>query len=444
MVLAFGFVPMHGIGGSKDLPIPAELTVAGAAAALAVSFIVLALAWRKPRYDAATQGRPVPRWWQDTVDGPVFGWTLRGLGLAFFLYVGWAAVAGPDLVVNPFFGVVYVWLWVGLVPMSLLFGPFFRSVSPVRTIHLLLSRAMRTDPERGVVRLPDWVGLWPATLGLFAFVWMELVYPESTYLVPLRLWFAVYLAITFLGAAVFGSCWLAAADPFEVFSTLVGHLAVIGRRADGRLVLRSPLANLDGVPPSPGLVGVVSVLFGSTAFDSFKDSSHWLTFVQSVEVNREVVNTVALVVFCLIVGVTFAAATMSTGVRAGTRRRALPDQFAHAVVPIVVGYVTAHYLSYFVVVGQTTLIQLSDPMVDGSNYLGTAGLAVSYWIIAHPSLLAAVKVVAVVTGHVVGVVASHDRAIKLLPPRHQLTGQLPLLAVMVFYTVAGLLLLFSS
>jgi hypothetical protein len=50
----------------------------------------------------------------------------------------------------------------------------------------------------------------------------------------------------------------------------------------------------------------------------------------------------------------------------------------------------------------------------------------------------------VVTGHVVGVVASHDRAIKLLPPRHQLTGQLPLLMVMVFYTVTGLLLLFSS
>ena len=444
MVLAFGFVPMHGIGGSKDLPIPAELTVAGAAAALAVSFIVLALAWRKPRYDAATQGRPVPQWWQDTVDGPVFGWVVRGIGLAFFLYVGWAAVAGPDLVVNPFFGVVYVWLWVGLVPMSLLVGPFFRAVSPVRTLHLLLSRAMRTDPERGVVRLPDWVGLWPAALGLFAFVWMELVYPESTYLVPLRLWFAIYLAVTFLGATVFGSRWLAAADPFEVFSTLVGHLAVIGRRADGRLVLRSPLANLDGVPPSPGLVGVVSVLFGSTAFDSFKDSSHWLTFVQSLAVNREVVDTVALVTFCLIVGVTFAAATMSTGVRAGTRRRTLPDQFAHAVVPIVVGYITAHYLSYFVVVGQTTLIQLSDPMVDGSNYLGTAGLAVSYWIIAHPSFLAAVKVVAVVTGHVLGVVASHDRAVKLLPPRHQLTGQLPLLAVMVFYTVAGLLLLFSS
>ena len=44
----------------------------------------------------------------------------------------------------------------------------------------------------------------------------------------------------------------------------------------------------------------------------------------------------------------------------------------------------------------------------------------------------------------VGVVAAHDRAVKLLPKRHQLTGQLPLLLVMVFYTVSGLYLLFGS
>ena len=50
----------HGIGGAKDLPIPAAYAMAGAGAALAVSFIVLALAWRTPRFDAATQGRPGP------------------------------------------------------------------------------------------------------------------------------------------------------------------------------------------------------------------------------------------------------------------------------------------------------------------------------------------------------------------------------------------------
>jgi hypothetical protein len=42
------------------------------------------------------------------------------------------------------------------------------------------------------------------------------------------------------------------------------------------------------------------------------------------------------------------------------------------------------------------------------------------------------------------VVAAHDRAIKLLPRRHQLTGQLPLLVAMVFFTVGGLYLLFAA
>ena len=50
----------------------------------------------------------------------------------------------------------------------------------------------------------------------------------------------------------------------------------------------------------------------------------------------------------------------------------------------------------------------------------------------------------VVTGHVLGVIAAHDRAMRLLPRRHQLTGQLPLLFVMVFYTVSGLYLLFGA
>ena len=434
----------HGIGGAKDLPIPAEYAMAGAGAALAVSFIVLALAWRTPRFDAATHGRPAPAWLASLVDSPAFALVLRVLGLLFFGYVVWAAVAGPDLLLNPTFGVVYVLLWVGLVPMSLLFGPFYRAVSPVRTIHLAFTRLTGGRPDEGIATLPRWVGMWPAALGLLAFVWLELVYPGSTYLSPVRLWFAAYLAISIVGAAVFGSEWLEKADPFEVYSTLVGHLSVFGRTADGTLVLRSPLGNLDGVPPDRGLVGVVAVLFGSTAFDSFKDSNEWLRFTQSSSLSSTWLDFLALLVFCTVVGVSFAAATMSTGVQEGLGRRTLPDRFAHSVVPIVVGYVVAHYLSYFVEVGQQTVVQLSDPLGKGWNLLGTADWKVSYWISTHPTFLAVVKVLAVVTGHVLGVVAAHDRAVKLLPKRHQLTGQLPLLFVMVFYTVTGLYLLFGA
>ncbi len=434
----------HGIGGAKDLPIPAEYAMAGAGAALAVSFIVLALAWRTPRFDAATHGRPAPAWLASLVDSPGFALALRVIGLVFFGYVVWAAVAGPDLLLNPTFGVVYVLLWVGLVPMSLLFGPFYRAVSPVRTIHLVFTRLTGGRPDEGIATLPRWVGMWPAALGLLAFVWLELVYPGSTYLSPVRLWFAGYIALTIVGAAVFGSGWLEKADPFEVYSTLVGHLSVFGRTADGTLVLRSPLGNLDGVPPERGLVAVVAVLFGSTAFDSFKDSNEWLRFTQSSSLSSTWLDFLALLVFCAVVGVTFAAATMSTGVQEGFGRRTLPDRFAHSVVPIVVGYVVAHYLSYFVEVGQQTVVQLSDPLGKGWNLLGTADWKVSYWISTHPTFLAVVKVLAVVTGHVLGVVAAHDRAVKLLPKRHQLTGQLPLLFVMVFYTVTGLYLLFGA
>jgi hypothetical protein len=437
----------HGIGGAKDLPVPAGYAIIGAGAALAVSFVVLALAWRTPRFDAASHGRPLPARLAAVLESRALAATLRALGVVAFGYVVWAAVVGPDLVTNPVFGVVYVLLWVGIVPVSLLFGPFYRAVNPLRTIHLLLTRLAGGRPGDGLVALPRGVGCWPAALGLLAFVWLELVYPGSTYLAPVRLWFAAYIVVVLVGAVLVGDGWFAAADPFEVYSTLVGRLAVVGRTGragDGPLVLRTPLGNLDGVPVRPGLVGVVAVLFGSTAFDSFKDSNRWLTFTQSVGVGSSWLDLGALLLFCTVVAVSFAVTTMATGVEQGLARRTLPDRFAHSVVPIVVGYVVAHYLSYFVEVGQQTLVQLSDPMGTGADLLGTADWSVSYWISAHPTFLAVVKVTAVVVGHVLGVVAAHDRAVKLLPRRHQLTGQLPLLALMVCYTVTGLYLLFAA
>ncbi|MDX6359953.1 MAG: hypothetical protein QOH37_3007, partial [Nocardioidaceae bacterium] len=80
----------------------------------------------------------------------------------------------------------------------------------------------------------------------------------------------------------------------------------------------------------------------------------------------------------------------------------------------------------------------------GSNVLGTGGLTVPYWLSYHPGFLADCKVLAVVTGHVVGVFAAHERAIKVLPKRHQLTGQHPLLAAMIAFTVGGLYRLFPT
>jgi hypothetical protein len=432
----------HGLGGSQDLPIPLSLALAGGAAALAISFIVLALAWTSPRFDADVQGRPVPGL-QRVVESPVTLSVLRAVGLAVAAYVIWAAVAGPDALTNPTFGVVYVLLWVGLVPASLLLGPVLRAFNPLRTVHLLLSKLIGGDPEVGLVRLPERVGLWPAAFGLFAFVWLELVFPANNFLWSVRLWFAMYATSVLVGAAVFGARWFACADPFEAYSTLMSRLSPWGRTADGALVVRAPLRNLDGTPAVPGLVAVVSVLVGSTAWDSFQDSLAWARFEVGLPGNRVLLHTLVLLVFCLAVAATFSAATLAARPRPGITRRSMPTRFAHSLVPIVGGYVLAHYLSYIVETGQETLIRLSDPMVDGSNYLGTADWSINYWLSNHPALLASLKVGFIVSGHVLGVIAAHDRALQLLPRRDQLTGQLPLLTVMVMYTLGGLYLLLT-
>lgn len=440
---AGGAISAHGLGGAKDLPIPSELAIAGAVAALVISFTVLAVAWREPRYDAATSGRPAPAWLDRLVSSRALAVSARVLGMAFFLYVGAAAVFGKDSLINPFLGTFYVLLWVGLVPASLLFGKFFKAVSPARTIAMLFARISGVPEGQGLYAYPARLGYWPAAAGLFAFVWLELVYPGSTDLGPVRLWVAAYLGIMLIGSAVWGTTFLARADPFEVYSSLVAKLSVWGRR-DGALVIRSPLANLDTLVARPGLVAVVGLLFGSTAFDSFRESTPWLQLVQSMSTSRVWPDTLALVCFSAGVALVLTLATMATGVTSETPRRALPDLFAHSVVPIIVGYIVAHYLTYFFEYGQQTLIQLSDPFSRGDDYVGTADLQINYWLSMHPTFLAVTKVVAVALGHVVGVVAAHDRAIKLLPRRHQLTGQLPLLVAMVGFTVGGLYLLFAA
>jgi hypothetical protein len=211
--------------------------------------------------------------------------------------------------------------------------------------------------------------------------------------------------------------------------------------------VRNPLENLDGVKPRPGLVAVVAVLFGSTAFDSFKESTRYLRFAQDYTAHSTVLNTTALLLFCAVVFVTFSLAAVMTGgvgQTTGVRRRDLPDLFAHSVVPIVVGYIVAHYLSFFVSTGIATLQQLGDPLSRGWTLTAFLDDVNKFAIYEHPTGLAVTKVIAVVTGHVLGIIAAHDRAVRLLPKRHALVGQLPMLVLMVCYTLTGLFLLFSS
>jgi hypothetical protein len=126
------------------------------------------------------------------------------------------------------------------------------------------------------------------------------------------------------------------------------------------------------------------------------------------------------------------------------QRRELPGRLAQSLIPIVVGYVFAHYLSYLVERGQETVIRLADPLGRGWHLLGLDSGDVVYFLSLHPTLLWTIKVACVVLGHIVGVVAAHDQALRVLPKGHQLTGQLAMMLTMVGYTLTGLFLLFGG
>ena len=433
-------VPLHGIASRHDLPLPFSFVVVGAALALTLSFVVLLLAWRQPRF-TRIGGRALPGLTR-AVDHRATRLVARLLVLAAYAWAGLALLAGQDLLTNPIFGFVFVWVWVGLVPISLLFGGFWRATNPLRTVHAALCRLARTDPEQGLLRLPARLGVWPAALALFGFAWLELVQPDRTTLAVLRVWVLAWLVLGVLGAIVFGRSWISAADPFENYAETVAQLSPWAR-VRRTLRLANPLAHLSHWRAPPGAVGVVAALLGSTAFDSFANSSFWISTVQSSAVPTVVWDTLGLLTMILIVLGSFSLAAAWMGRYGDRPAAAYPRLMVPSVVPIVIGYAIAHYATLLIVEGQRTAINWSDPLGQGWNVFGSAEMGVNAAIFNHPTAIALIQLVAIVAGHILGIVCAHELAVRLLPAEHALAGQLPMLAVMVGYTCAGLLLLFS-
>ena len=435
-----GLVPAHGVGSREDLPLPFTLLLIGAGLALVVSFVALGALWKQPRLDAR-DGRLLPMPLALALDSAAIRGLFVILSLAITAWTLMALVFGKDDANNPVPSVVYVWLWVGLAFGSMLVGGIWRLVNPVRWLHAGILRAARIEDE---FALADYrLGYWPAATGLLAFAWLELIAPNNADQPVLRIAVLGYLIISLVLALTFGTPYLRRGDPFTAWSSLYGTLSPLGRRADGRWVLRTPLHGPLQLEAAPGLLAVTSVMLGTTAYDGFSGETRWYAFVQSSSIPARVWETVALVAFSLVVAASLYSAAALSARLAGVGVRRVATAFAPSLIPIAAGYLVAHYWSLWVWEGTNGLAKMSDPLGTGANWLGTAGVSPSAALIA-PGLVAGIQVVAIISGHVLGVVAAHERAITLFPRRAAVLGQVPLLVLMVGYTVGGLTLLFSS
>ncbi|MGH3938187.1 MAG: hypothetical protein ACRDTG_06065 [Pseudonocardiaceae bacterium] len=431
----------HGVGTRSDLPLPVWLAALGAGMALTISFVVLAVLWRGPRL-RRNAGTALPRALAGGLDATATRILLQGLTLGAVVGVCLVGFIGPDeLGRNLAPWVFFVTFWVGLVPASLLLGPIWRVLNPLRLLHTALSTVLRIDRERGVTPLPQEVGYWPAAASLAIFGWFELVYPSRTEPASVA-WFITVYAVVHTGAAVvFGRRWFTRGDGFEVYSTLLGALSPLGRRTTDRaLVLRNPLHGMQDVPSGPGLVGVVVVLIGTTAYDGMSRTSWWQSNVPDSILNA----TLGLSCATLLIALVFLIGTGSLVTPRGAAGQApRPGDFAHTLVPIAAGYAIAHYFSLLIFDGQLTLILASDPFARGDDLLGLAGRTIDYTVIST-STIASVQITAIVLGHLVAAVAAHDRAVRLLPPAAAVRTQYPLLVAMVALTMGAVGLVFAG
>ena len=431
----------HGIGGRADLPVPLTLALYGAGLTVAVSFLALVVLWRRPRLRGTAGGRPLPGVVQRVVDGPVLRPVLRGVVLLLTLLVVAVALFGPVSAndnLAPY--VLYVTLWVGLIPVSLLLGPVWAYVNPLRTLHAGLARI--TGPAPAADRLPS-LGYWPAALALLCFVWLELVLPERADPRTVGVFLVLYGVAQLVAGLWFGEGWFRRGDGFEVYSTLLGRMSPFGRRDDGRLVVRSPLDGVDGLQPERGLVAVVMVLLGSTGYDGLSRTQFWQEGPGRTAYLSAVPGTLGLLAVIAVATLLFVGATVLGGVLSRSDLASQPGLYAHSLVPIAAGYAIAHYFSLLLLDGQATWILASNPFGQpGVDLFGTYGRAVDYTAVGTRTI-ANVQVASIVVAHVLGVVLAHDRAVRETP-RRATVGQVPLVAVMVGFTVGGLSLLLSS
>src|SRR5205823_12326566 len=115
-------------------------------------------------------------------------------------------------------------------------------------------------------------------------------------------WFVIMI----IGAVIFGRRWIGTADPLEAYASTVAQLSP-WRRVDGTIRLVNPLAGLSSWAPPRGAVGVVATLLGSTAYDSFANTTWWIQTVQSARLPL-LWETCGLVAMIMIVQLSFSLA----------------------------------------------------------------------------------------------------------------------------------------
>jgi hypothetical protein len=421
-LLAPGAVLAHSLDATYTSRLPLAAYLAGAAATVALSFVfVLVRDVRAERPLAPEDGAMPP--------APL-RIVLRAVGLLAWLWIVAQGVLGGTSSAEVATLFIWVFGWVGVALVSAVVGPVWHFLDPFSTLHDLgawLVRRVGVSPW-DVAEYPDRLGRWPAAVAMGVVIWLELVLdagPQVLFVVLVG-----YTAYTLAMMAQFGrDTWRANAEVFTVWFRILGRLAPVALVDEaGRVRRRSFAAGLLEPGWSRADVAIVALGVGSILFDGLSQTQIWFDVFGLPSIPAE---TLLLAGF---LGIVVAAALAVTGVVGVAATGA-------GLLPIALGYLVAHYLTYLLIDGQRILVALSDPFQRGWDLFGTAFLEPSGdWL--PPSLVWTVQLAAVVGGHMLGAWGGHVAATLDAPAgtdRRTLTRrQVPLAVVMVALTTLTL------
>ena len=448
----------HALVGRKDLPVPAWLFAWGASLVLIISFALLSVAWTRARLQRE-DWRPLPRWLSRAVVNRPMEVLCGAIGVGLFgvvIYAGFRGISDP----TQNFSIVFVFytFWLGLVLLSVLLGDVFRAFNPWRALGRLVSGGFRLVAGQSApvpFRYPDWLGRWPAVLGVLLFVWLELIAAGGASPSPhdVGVGTLIYSVITFVCMALFGvEEWIGRGETFGSYFGMFARLGPFEVR--GRdLGVRKFLTGAPQWAAVPGAAALVLVSIAVTSFDGAQEGAlagaiRW-TFERcsdlglSLPDSFRVANTIwLLLVFAGVSVLYWLGINGMHTVRGSPPVKQLARSFAHTLIPIALAYLVAHYFSAFLYQEQAQFTYiLSDPLGHGSDLFGTAGGGINYGIVGSNTVWY-VQVGALVIGHVVALTLAHDRALGVYDSvRNASRSQYFMLAVMVAFTCFGLFLL---
>jgi len=485
-------VSAHGVGERYDIPMPLSLFIAGGAITVVLSFVMVGLTTR-----ANMEQRNYPKLnlfgckaIATICTGPITI-LLKVMAVAIFLIVLATACLGTTRSVENF-APTFIWViwWVGMGFLVALMGNIWALTNPWSILFTWAERLFGYLGNGGRLSLgrsyPSRWGTWPAFMGFLVFAWIETAFMESSnplFLAWLILFYSLY---TFAGMFIFGKhVWLRNGEIFSVIFDFLSRFSILEigvknseycsicsssncrtdlvecldcyecfQYSDQKLLnLRPPVVGLNNVGiVTPSIIALIMLLLASVTFDGFSATPEWVS-VQSYVITMvpyltsplingiTISNTGGLLtflavfvlvyrLFCYFVVRIVSDETHTAGY--------VMSIFVFTLVPIALAYNYAHFLALLLIQGQQIIALVSDPFGLNWDLFGTADYLINVKVISA-RFLWFFSLVVIVLGHIAAVFLSHIRALYLYQnPSKALRSQIPMLVLMVLYTVISL------